>query len=983
MAAETGSSINIKKHMKDYMEFISFARHYPDLFLDLIKPKSGGLNLTIDQRVLMRAIVRFNSTYGVFSRGYGKCTASNTVLFTTEGMKEIHSFFNAPKTNIETAQPVSITMVNKDGNLESSMIGIYDGYKPTKKIKTREWYNIECTFEHPLMVMNRDGELEWKKTKDIQIGDFICINRNNDIWGNKTELSFDMSDFVKLHPKSNPVNLPKYIDKEFSYYLGLIIGDGCLTRNNIVGFTTIDDELSMFVENFYRYTIGKQKGSYHKEDSIDYSFQSMYFREYLRQIGFEYVNSHTKIIPQCILESTKENIKEFVKGMFDTDGTLDERCVSYTSASEKLIDQLQMVLLNFGIISKKVYRTHKEFHNYTLYITGENVDIFYRDIGFGLSRKQKRLEKWMNKKRNTNVNIIPYQNKHIVDFFEKAKELGIHNQKSFGNLWNVRAGENELTYDRAKRVLEDNPKMKGTQEYEIVESLNKLNYFYSPVVSIEDSANFVYDVHMPETHSFIANGIVSHNTFTEVMCMILVAIFYPRVHLSLTAQTKENAASILKEKYLEIMEFYPLLKNEVVGTKFTKNTAEIEFSNGSKIDVLANAQSSKGQRRARINVEESALLKNDLFEDAIEPIVEIPRILPNGLPDPCENNASINFFTTSYYRGGSAYEKNLKTYRDMLELDGKFAIGASWMLGSWYNRGSSKEQILSKRSDLNPVAFAQNYMSHWVGNSDGQLVDIQKLLDTRILPTPEFSNQNFGEYCLGVDVARSLKAGNNISSVAVIKIVRNEDLKIKQLHLVNIYEISGNTNFPEQAAIIKRIQKKFNAKAVCCDSNGLGIGILDEFGKISYDLETGEPYEAWKTMNSDFTASEPDANPIVFDLKPQSANNAIIVNFIGMVDGGKLKMLIKKANEDYSLDSYDNQAEDVLPYVLTDLLVDEIANLKMKTLPSGQLTIDRVISRMGKDKFSALAYGLWYAKTFEDAEYIQDDLDDILGAVIF
>lgn len=121
----------------------------------------------------------------------------------------------------------------------------------------------------------------------------------------------------------------------------------------------------------------------------------------------------------------------------------------------------------------------------------------------------------------------------------------------------------------------------------------------------------------------------------------------------------------------------------------------------------------------------------------------------------------------------------------------------------------------------------------------------------------------------------------------------------------------------------------------------------------------------------------------MFDLKPQSANNAIIVNFIDMVDGGKLKMLIKKANEDYSLDNYDNQAEDVLPYVLTDLLVDEIANLKMKTLGSGQLTVDRVISRMGKDKFSALAYGLWYAKTYEDAEYKKDDLADIISAVVF
>lgn len=506
MAKETGTSINIKKNINDYMEFISFSRFYPDMFLDLIKPKVGGLELTIDQRVLMRSIVRFNSTYGVFSRGYGKCVKSDTMLFTTEGMKEIHSFFNVPKTNVESAQPTNISMVNKDGNIETSLIGIYDGYKPTKKITTREAYEIECTYDHPLLIMNSVGELEWKKSTDIKIGDFLCINRNNDIWGNRTQLDFDMSKFTIEHPRSDPVYLPNYMTGEFAYYLGLIIGDGCLTRNNTVGFTTVDDELSTFIESFYRNVLGKKKGSYHRNGTIDYSFQSMYFREYLKQIGFCSMDSHTKIIPPCILNSTKENVREFVSGMFDTDGTLDERCVSYTSASKKLITQLQIVLLNFGIISKTVYRTHGKFHNYTLYITGENIDLFNQNIGFKLTRKQRKLESYLGKKRNTNVDIIPHQTNKINTFFNKAKELNIINKKSFGSTWNVRAGENELSYSRLSCILNDNLAMKNTEEYIALDALRELNYFYSPVVSIDDSASFVYDVHMPETHSFISNG---------------------------------------------------------------------------------------------------------------------------------------------------------------------------------------------------------------------------------------------------------------------------------------------------------------------------------------------------------------------------------------------------------------------------------------------------------------------------------------------
>lgn len=58
------------EHIKQYSELISFFRWYPDLFLDLIRPKTGGINLHFDQRVFLRCICRFVSIYGVFPRGW-------------------------------------------------------------------------------------------------------------------------------------------------------------------------------------------------------------------------------------------------------------------------------------------------------------------------------------------------------------------------------------------------------------------------------------------------------------------------------------------------------------------------------------------------------------------------------------------------------------------------------------------------------------------------------------------------------------------------------------------------------------------------------------------------------------------------------------------------------------------------------------------------------------------------------------------------
>ena len=134
--------------------------------------------------------------------------------------------------------------------------------------------------------------------------------------------------------------------------------------------------------------------------------------------------------------------------------------------------------------------------------------------------------------------------------------------------------------------------------------------------------------------------------------MFITAILYPGKRMSLTAQTRENAANLLYDKYKEITEQYPLLKNEMFKPKKSKDTFELQFTNGSIIDSLANSQTSKGNRRHELKIEESALVDNITFEDALKPIVEIGRTTKGqmGIISPFELNQKIDFFTTSGFR---------------------------------------------------------------------------------------------------------------------------------------------------------------------------------------------------------------------------------------------------------------------------------------------------------------------------------------------
>lgn len=469
-------------------------------------------------------------------------------------------------------------------------------------------------------------------------------------------------------------------------------------------------------------------------------------------------------------------------------------------------------------------------------------------------------------------------------------------------------------------------------------------------------------------------------TYDEVLAMYLVSIFFPGIDLAMTAQTKENAAELIKDKHYEIMKHFPILENELNGKpKFSKNDAEINFKSDSKIDNLANAQSSKGQRRKRINIEESALLNDTMFQDALKPIVEVPRYTVGklGVVDPCELNQQINFFTTSGFRGSDEYQRSIRMYDGMVHLTGEIVLGSSWFLACWYGRGSSKSQILKKKKEMSPVAFAQNYESKWVGCADSALVNINRLMNCRSLTSTQKEAKPNDEFYLGVDVARSQNTNNNQSSICVARVKRNRDrTKIISIDIVNIINIPNILNFSTQASIVKKVKRRYNAQAVVMDGNGLGSGLIDECLKESYDPITNESLGCWDTINDDNIPEFPDeAEKILYNLKAQSVQSKVVTNFIDMVDSKKLRLLCNKQLNDFSIAEQDDFENEVSPFLETDCLFEEVANLKLKQLGNGKVTIEKVVKKLDKDRVSALIYVLWYINEFCKDLYASSDYD--------
>lgn len=192
-------------------------------------------------------------------------------------------------------------------------------------------------------------------------------------------------------------------------------------------------------------------------------------------------------------------------------------------------------------------------------------------------------------------------------------------------------------------------------------------------------------------------------------------------------------------------------------------------------------------------------------------------------------------------------------------------------------------------------------------------------------------------------------------------------------YLVNM---SNVLNFSTQALTIKKIASLYHPKMVIVDGNGLGTGLIDELLKETKDPITGESYGCWDTINTDNEPEIKGAPKCVYDIKAQGVQSRILTIFMDMVDSKKLRLLYKRDEQDFTDKERTDYAGNIMPFIQTDLLFEEIGNLKLKHLPSGALAVERVVRKVDKDRFSALAYLLYYVVEFT-SNYRKRDQSDI------
>ncbi len=308
---------------------------------------------------------------------------------------------------------------------------------PTLRLRTRRGFTIEGAEKHRVQLA--DGS--WAYLRDVATGAQVQLAHATNIWPTqKQSLNFTATPpsatlhdvaglagvsyataFRHLHathqsrsaaaldtafaaaaytpgrtarvlPTRAALHLPTELNEELAWFLGYFIGDGNLTKSGL-GLTTGDEELAERLAAFLAATFGLQaslkldeSGGHRRWRVVAHSRELW---KLLETVGIKLTDrAREKKIPALILRSPKSVMSAFLRGYFDVDAYAGPAAIRLSSASRELLNTVQIVLLNYGILSRQREHPHDIRQ---LEIGGTSAARFLTDIGFSLTRKQTAL----------------------------------------------------------------------------------------------------------------------------------------------------------------------------------------------------------------------------------------------------------------------------------------------------------------------------------------------------------------------------------------------------------------------------------------------------------------------------------------------------------------------------------------------------------------------------------------------------------------
>jgi intein/homing endonuclease len=430
-------------------------------------------SLGIDEHIDTMAIM---SKY--IDSAMSKCIVEGTLITTDIGIVPIESLSDNKIEDSFSDTNVEYKILDMNGDLKKITKHYNGGEKDCYNITFDNGFNIECAYTHKFNTENG-----WYSVTDLKVNDSVYFRKNGTLNNNEYIKIEDQPDFTNCIKRT----MPEFMNEDYAKFIGMLLSDGSINDNSISICEKNDlvkDEVIRLFDVLFDEKINIQidNRSGVRTHILNSRSLSKYFKNMLGE------NALTKKIPDVILRSNDSVKKAFIEGL-SLDGYIDSsnNLVVYCGYSKDIQLKTSYILSSLGyqyyIGSKKVAngRLSKVAYLVKAYLTDNTIQpTEYHKIKYSISGKR--------------------QNKALVNDNYNYQNLPKTSDSRYYLLRNL------------KRSLQKTKLIRR-------ELLDKLNIEYDSdltcvkVKSIEYiGKKKVYDIEVEDTHSYLINGIVSHNT---------------------------------------------------------------------------------------------------------------------------------------------------------------------------------------------------------------------------------------------------------------------------------------------------------------------------------------------------------------------------------------------------------------------------------------------------------------------------------------
>ena len=311
------------------------------------------------------------------------------------------------------------------------------------------------------------------------------------------------------------------LSEDEAIFLGYLVAEGSLGYRERVRFTNTDQHVAAEYVRIAEHLFGTEVRCYNGQE---YDISGVAFRRRLADdYGLDYVNAAGKSIPHVVRTAGHKVQRAFLSALFEGDGWIDgSSTVGLGSASGTLANQVQLLLLGLGIPSSVRANWREDYQRdyWTVTVNPAHVHRFLEEIGFRSPRRAAQVDKGFRlARRDPQAENVPHVaglirdlrddiggdrefDRLAGDLFRTDMQLGCSRTRLRAVIgWAERrasrlsaTGAAILTHTTHPRRCSIDVRAGGLGEI------------------TDGGLQPTFDLMLPDTHSFLANGVVSHKT---------------------------------------------------------------------------------------------------------------------------------------------------------------------------------------------------------------------------------------------------------------------------------------------------------------------------------------------------------------------------------------------------------------------------------------------------------------------------------------